>query len=208
MPLWGNNDAANSKPLLPVEREVREVTYLTVNTAITSGNTLTFTTTIPSNITVGQYVYSLDANTAVARLPDGSIVDQNDNSFIRSNNTVKLIDAANSTIRLTNNVMSVLVNGSLVYFANAITYKSGTQANTYFADTILATTTRIANNTTAAGAAGNFGNISQGWVHFQKKTNNDGTVRYLNETLIVLANASATNTASGNTSTGRILPGV
>ena len=208
MPLWGNNDAANSKPLFPVEREVVQVAYLTVNTAITSGNTLTFTTTIPSTITVGQYVYSADSNTAVARLPDGSIVDQNDIAFIPSNNTVRLIDAANNTVRLTNNIMSVLVNGSLVYFANSIPYTTGEQLSTYFADTILVTPTRTANNTTAAGAAGNLGSLNQGWMHVQKKTNNDGTVRYLNETLIALANATASNTASGNTSTGRILPGV
>ena len=49
---------------------------------------------------------------------------------------------------------------------------------------------------------------SQGWVHIQKKTNNDGTVRYLKETLVALANPVAANTNSGNTSFGQFLTGL
>jgi hypothetical protein len=208
MALWGNTDTANSKPLLPVEREVREVTILTTNTAIASGNTLTFTTTVPSSIAVGQYVYSLDANNAVSKFFDGSVVDQNDVSFLKANNTVKSIDAANSTVVLNNALLANLATGSKVYFANVITYKTGTQATTYYADTILVTPTRAANNTTGTGAVANVGNFTAGWVHVQKKTNADGAVRYLRETLVALANPVASNTASGNTSFGSVFTGV
>jgi len=210
MALWGNNDAANSKPLLPQDREVREVTLLTTNVAITTGNTLTFTTAVPSSITVGQYVYSLDSNNAVSRCPDGSITDQNDVSFIRSNNTVKTIDASNNTVRLTNNIMATLANGSIVYFANTIPYSSGETLSTYFADTILITATRSSNNRTSSPspATANVGNLNQGWNHVVKKTNADGSIRYLVETLVALANTTASNTASGNASFGIFVSGV
>ena len=140
---WRNRDTANSKPNFPVERETRKVTTLTSNGAVATGNTLVFTTVVPASVVVGSYVYSLDANNAVSRLLDGSIVGQHDVSFFKSNNTVKSVDSANSTVRLTNNVMSTLANGSIVYFANAITYKANTVANTYFADTILVTASRL-----------------------------------------------------------------
>jgi hypothetical protein len=67
----------------------------------------------------------------------------------------------------------------------------------YGADTVLVTTTRLqaANNNIG-------GNIQPGWMHVQKKVNNDGAVRYIRETLVALANPTATNTASGQTSWG------
>ena len=214
MSIWLNNDTANSKPLLPVERQVREITFLTTQnvTAVTS-NTIVFqqiggSNSIPSNIVVGAYVYSTDANTAVSRLYDGSIIDPNDMTYIKSNNTVAAIDSANSLIRLANTLSGTLANSSLVYFANGISYKSNTQANTYFSDTILVTPGRIANSNVATGAVANLGNFNAGWNHIQKKTNNDGTIRYLRECLVVTANATAANSSSGNTSFGAFLPGI
>jgi hypothetical protein len=216
MALWGNNDADNSKPLLPVEREVREIISLvTQNVTAATSNTITFqqiggSNSIPSGIVVGSYVYSLDANNAVARLPDGSIIDPNDTTFLKSNNTVKSIDSANSIVKLANTLVGTLANTSTVYFANAIVYKTSTQANTYYYDTILITPTRSANNrnTSPSPAVANVGNLNQGWNHIQKKTNSDGTIRYLVETLVALANSSASNTASGNTSFGTFVSGV
>lgn len=210
MALWGNNDAANSKPLLPVDREARKVTVLTTNVAITTGNTLTFTTAIPASVGIGSFAYSINANNSVARLLDGSVIDQNDVTFLKSNNTVNFIDSTNNTVRLVNNVMSTLAVGSSVYFSNVIVYRANTQGNTYFADTILLTAGRVANNktTSASPAVANVGNLNQGWNHVTKKTNNDGTVRYMNETLIALANPTAANTASGNASFGRFVSGL
>jgi len=214
MSIWGNNDVANSKPLLPVERQVREIVALTVqNVTSATSNTIVFAqiggaNSIPSNIVVGAYAYSTDANTAVSRLYDGSNIDPNDVTFIKSNNTVAFIDSANSLIRFANTMSGTLANGSVVLFANAISYKANTQANTYFSDTILITQTRAANTTVASGAVANLGNFAAGWNHIQKKTNADGTVRYLRECLVVTANAVAANATSGNTSFGAFLPGV
>jgi hypothetical protein len=68
-----------------------------------------------------------------------------------------------------------------------------------FGDTILVTATRAAN---ANNTLANVGNLNQGWNHVWKKTNNDGTIRFIKETLICLANATASNTTSGNTTSG------
>jgi hypothetical protein len=204
MSLWGNNDSANSKPLIPVERQVREVTVLYTANATTSGSNVVFTTPPDTNL-VGSYVYTLDANNAIARFVDTSIIDPNDVAFLKSNNTVAAVSTANSSVRLANNVIATLAAGQAVYFANAINFHSSTQAVTYFADTILVTATRAAN---ANSAIAPVGNLNQGWNHIQKKTNNDSTVRYLKETLVALANPVAANVSSGNTSFGSIVTGL
>jgi len=213
MPVWGNNDAANSKPLLPVERQVREVTILTTAASNTAGNTVITVTAAANTINtlgiVGSYVYAFDANTqstaAVSRLLDGTIVDQNDVAFLKSNNTVASIDTANSKLTLTNALMATLNTGSTLYFANVISFNSNVHANV-FGDTILVTATRAAN---ANNTLANVGNLNQGWNHVWKKTNNDGTIRFIKETLICLANATASNTTSGNTTSGgQIVSGV
>ena len=216
MALWGNNDAANSKPLLPMEREVVQITTLiTRSSTAAASNTIIFqqiagSNSIPSGISVGSYVYTFDANNAVSRFPDGTILDLNDNSFLKSNNRVSIIDSGNSIVKLANNLMTVLAANSTVWFANALVYKASTQANTYYLDTILITPTRAANNrnTSASPAVANVGNLNTGWNHIQKKTNADGTIRYLVETLVCLANATASNTASGNASFGRFVSGL
>ena len=61
----------------------------------------------------------------------------------------------------------------------------------------MVTASRAANGNNTIAATGNF---SAGWVHIQRKINNDGTVRYISETLAVVANPVATNSASGNIS--------
>jgi hypothetical protein len=212
MPTWGNNDAANSKPLFPIERQVREIVTLITAAANGVGNTVLTVTAAANTINalgiVGSYVYAFDVNTsstvAVSKFYDGTTIDQNDVAFLKSNNTVASIDTANSKITLTNALTTTLNSGSLLYFANAISYNSTVNANV-FNDTILVTATRTANaNSTVAPV----GNLNQGWNHIYKKTNSDGTIRYIKETLICLANATASNTSSGNTSFGQIVSGV
>jgi len=213
MPTWGNNDAANSKPLFPVERQVREVIILTTAAANGVGNTVLTVTAAANTINalgiVGSYVYAFDVNTsstaAVSKLLDGTIIDQNDVAFLKSNNTVASIDTANSKLTLTNPLMATLNSGSTLYFANAISFNSTVHANV-FGDTILVTATRAAN---ANNTLANVGNLNQGWIHVRKKTNSDGTIRFIKETLICLANATASNTTSGNTTSGgQIVSGV
>jgi hypothetical protein len=199
MPAWSNTDAPTSKPKFDVERQTREVTELTVATGNTSGNNiLTFTYydgTASSNlsnvIAIGQYVYGTNVSAnGVA-------------NFFKSNNTVAAISG--NTVTLTNNLFGTVSTGAIVEVDKAISLRTNNIANTYFQDTILVTATRAANgNNTIA----NTGNFSAGWVHVTKKTNSDGTIRYLKETLVALANATASNTTSGNTSFGQIVSGV
>ena len=69
----------------------------------------------------------------------------------------------------------------------------------------MVTGTRAAN---ANSSVAPVGDLAAGWVHIQKKTNNDGTVRYLKETLVCLGNPIASNVSSGNTSFGSIVNGL
>jgi hypothetical protein len=212
MPLWGNTDAANSEPLWPELREVIKVAELVTANATTAGKAIKFTaaantiTAANTGIGVGTYVYSAEVANSVSRGLDGSIIN-NEITFFRSNNTVASVDVANSVVVLANNfVGTAIANGAIVYFGNVMLQTANTQANTYGRDTILVTDSRAsnANNTQA-----NVGSISTGWVHVYKKTNADGTIRFLKETLVCLSNATAANAQSGNTATGgQIFSGV
>lgn len=201
MSQWGNNDLANNKPLFDFSRETRGVAILTTANTVTTGNVLYFQTAIPSSVQVGTFAYtdwSTDTANVISRCTDGSVLDQNDITFIKSNNTVNLIvDAANGVVRFANNVIGKHPGNVNVYFANTISYNNALQQNT-FSDTVLVTPTRLtsANNKIS-------GNVNQGWNYVYKKTNNDGTIRYIRETLVALANTTASNTASGNTSWGQ-----
>ena len=212
MPLWGNTDAANSEPIWPELREVVKIAELVTANATTAGKAIKFTaaantiTAANTGIGVGTYVYSAEVANSVSRGLDGSIIN-NEITFFRSNNTVASVDVANSVIVLANNfVGTAIANGAIVYFGNVMLQTALTQANTYGRDTILVTDSRLANaNTTLA----NVGSVSTGWVHVYKKTNADGTIRFLKETLVCLSNAAASNAQSANTATGgQIFSGV
>jgi hypothetical protein len=199
MPAWSNTDAPTSKPKFDVERQTREVTQLTVATGNTAGNNiLTFTYydgTASSNlsnvIVIGQYVYGTNVSAnGIA-------------NFFKSNNTVSAISG--NTVTLTNPIFGTVSTGAIVEVDKAIALRTNNVANTYNQDTILITPTRVVNSNNIIANTGNF---SAGWVHVQKKVNSDGTVRYLKETLVALANPVASNTSSGNTSFGQIVSGV
>jgi hypothetical protein len=51
-------------------------------------------------------------------------------------------------------------------------------------------------------------NVNTGWNRIIQKINNDGTVRFLKETLVVLANPTASNVSSANTSSNAIYGGL
>lgn len=214
MALWGNTDTANNKPHHSLAREVIPVTSLVTANATTAGNTIVVTSnTNFALISAGMYVYSADANNAVSRsAKDLSVLDGNEASFWRSNNTVSVVDAANVRITLTNPVMGTLASGQNVYIGTGIAYRA-TSSN-YANDTILVTATRMANTQGTTGAAGStvantrLGNVNAGWNKITRKINNDGTVRFLKETLVALANPTAANTQSANTSANGIFGGV
>ena len=85
---------------------------------------------------------------------------------------------------------------------------------TFNQDTILVTGTRTANTQGTTYGYGStvsntqLGNISSGWNRITRKINNDGTVRFLKECLVALANPVASNTSSANTSANAIFAGL
>ena len=206
------------KPHFVTLREVTPVTSLVSANATTGGNTITVTSNADfSLLAAGMFVYSNDANNAVSRsLKDGSFFDGNEAAFWKSNNTITQIDTANSRIRITNNVMFTLASGSTVWVGNNISYNANSTSFGLGAanDVILVTATRMANTqgTTYGGgstvANTKLGNVNAGWNRITRKINNDGTIRFLKETLVALANPVASNTSSANTSANAIFGGL
>ena len=207
MPAWSNTDAPATKPKMDVERQTRDIRQLvTANTTNAGNNTITFTyadggqsNVANVGVAVGQYVYAagLSANGYAG--------------FFKSNNTVASLSSNNVTF--VSPVFVAIPAGVVVEFDGGIVYNANKPVEvTYNADTILITDTRNANTTNAQGSIANtgygLGNFSTGWVHVQKKVNNDGTVRYLKETLVCLTNASASNTGSAAASFGQVVTGL
>ena len=210
MPAWGNTDSVNDKPHMPLLRQVRDVVTTTVaNTGtaagVLGGNTVIRVSDV-TGIAVGQFVYDSGVGIAVS----------GESAYFKGNNTVLAISAAN--VVLTNAVTTTIPNGTLLYFCNSIPYAQVTgAANTtanVFSDTILVTAGRLANTqgTTYGGgstvANTKLGNGNTGWNLIQRKINNDGTVRFLKETLVALSSPVASNVSSANTSANAIFGGL
>ena len=216
MPLWGNTDTANNKPHFSQFREVTPVTTVTTANATTAGNTIITTSNSNfSSIAVGQYLYSVDANNAISRsAKDLSILDSNEQSFWRSNNTIRVIDSGNNRIQFANPVMGTLATGSVIAVGTGLAYHAGTTASVGANDVILVTSTRMANTQGTTGAGGStvantkLGSVNQGWNLITRKINSDGTIRFLKETLVALASPTAANTQSANTSANAIFGGL
>ena len=210
MPAWGNTDSVNDKPHMPLLRQVRDVVTTTVaNTGtaagVLGGNTVIRVSDV-TGIAVGQFVYDSGVGIAVS----------GESAYFKGNNTVLAISAAN--VVLTNAVTTTIHNGTLLYFCNSIPYAQVTgAANTtanVFSDTILVTAGRLANTqgTTYGGGSSvantKLGNGNTGWNLIQRKINNDGTVRFLKETLVALSSPVASNVSSANTSANAIYGGL
>ena len=220
MPSWGNTDAANSIPLFVQFREVRPVLSFTTANNTVAGNTIVLTSNTGfSSIANGMYIYAIEANTGisanVSRLAkDLSYVDPDDVDFYRSNNVITNANSSPgySYIQLKNNLAGNLQGGSTVWIGNTVNHGTASQENVN--DVILVTAGRMANTqgTTLAGGSDTsntvLGNLNAGWNRITRKINNDGTVRFLKETLIALANPTASNTQSGNTSSNAVFGGL
>lgn len=217
MPVWGNTDAANSKPLFPELREVRPVVALTTANATALGtNEIIFTTSAAgAGVANGMYVYAT-ANNGLSRFFDTSIIDNNDFDFYRGNNSVAVLRTATADtvrVKFANNTVAPIAAGEKIYFGTAINYGSNAQAQ-FANDTILVTGTRMANTSGTTGAGGSnvantkLGSVNQGWNRITRKINSDGTIRFLKECLIALASPVASNTSSANTSANSIYGGV
>ena len=191
MPAWGNTDSIYDKPHFPQKRQARRVATLVTANATTAGNTIVFTgvgaaTAANVGVVAGMFVYSSNANVSLSGEAD----------FFGSNN--KVLSVTGNLVILTANVSGAVASGSSVDFAVPVVYNNPVTANA-FGDTILVTPSRLANaNVTLA----KFGDVNVGWNYIIKKVNSDGTVRFLKETLVCLANCAASNATSGNTTSG------
>jgi len=215
MPTWGNTDAANQKPKFDLERTTREVLQFTVRTGNTAGNNIIQVAYVDGGqnnvanigVAINQYAYFL-ANGFVA---PGGTAGNGYPGFFASNTQVSAISG--NTITLGTNLFNTVAAGYGVEFDAKINWPAG-PATTYNQDTILVTASRLANTKGTSGGAGStvantqLGNLNAGWNLIQRKVNNDGTVRFLKECLVALANPVASNTSSANTSANAIFGGL
>jgi len=195
MSSWGNTDSANAKPQWPKEREVRDFAFLTTANSTSSGATTIIFNGVGANtaanigITAGMYASATNLSAA-----------NSEPGFYKSN--VRVSSVSTNTVTFTAAAFGTIAANSTVQFDSAIVYPTGEEANTYLADTILVTATRIVNANVIIA------NTGTGWTHVYRTTNSDGTVRYRKEILVALANGTASNTFSGNTSQNTIYKGV
>jgi hypothetical protein len=203
MSLWGNNDQANSKPIFPTLRDTVQVTSLVTANSTTAGNTIIFTGNTTGTVSVNNYVYTLDNN--LSRFSDGTIIAQHNIAYFRSNNSVTVVDSANGIVRFANNVIGTIGSGNTVWFGSLINYRAAKANN--FVDTVLVTATRLANAVFAGGSsyssaalfASGAAACHIGWNKVVTGTGGRAG-RVQTECLITLANPTAANTLSGNTS--------
>jgi hypothetical protein len=215
MALWGNLDFANNRPMMPNAREVVSVaTGTTANLTLGGSRVLVFTANVSSAVQPGVHVYGEgDATGNVSRVAkDASISGQNKIAFWRANNTVASVSG--NTVVLNNILTGNFVAGRLVYFANTILHDANTTYGNYANDTILVTGSRMANTKGTVYGYGStvantlLGSVNQGWNKITRKINNDGTIRFLKETIVCLANPIASNIQSGNTSSNAVFGGL
>jgi hypothetical protein len=192
MSQWGNTDAASDKPLFPYERQVRPFSFslTTANLTQTGATTIVFnggaTNLINAQslgIRAGMFVYA--ANVSIT----------GEKEYFTANNSVASVSGNN--VVLANAVFGNVASGLILDFGTSIVYNSNT-ANTYNQDTIMVTPGRLANSS--------FGNTARssavahaGWVYTTTGTGGRAG-RVQTEVLVALANTSASNTGSGNTS--------
>jgi hypothetical protein len=216
MSAWSNNDNYNSKPKSPYERQTREAFQFQISSGNTAGNsiiTVLYNDGGQNNVAnigvaAGQYVYFL-ANT-----PSGNGISLNGSGqagngvpgMFESNTQIQYISG--NTITLTNPLFGYANTGWIVEIDKAIVY-GGPQSTkvieiNYNADTVLLTPTRMANAVFAGTANSSSYNLNSGMSHqgWNKVTTFTGgrAGRVQTETLVVLANPTASNTISGNTS--------
>lgn len=194
MPTWSNTDVANSKPKFAYERQTRESVQLTTaNVTAALATTIQLSGIGSQGVVAGQYAYA-------ANLSSNGY-----GGMFASNNTV--LSTSGNLITFATGTFGTIPTGTTIEFDTALSFPIAKPvANTYNKDTVLVTPTRLANNTVAMG------DLSTGWVHIQKKTNNgvggDSAVRYIHETLVCLKKPVASNTNSGNTSFGQMFTGI
>jgi len=199
MSLYTNTDAfPNNKPKMPALRQTREITTLTTNNyTYGSGNTVIgFVYNDGAYNNVAQTL-GFSTNTYVygANLSANGVA-----NFFFSNNRISSISG--NVITFTNATFGTLAPNTVIEFDKPIVYDAAHYENTYYRDVILVNATR-ANSPNAA--LGNVNHAGMGWTHIRKKTNSDGTIRFMSEILVSVANGQIANTpGGGNTSFGQV----
>ena len=199
--VWNKTDTPQTPgnfghPEWPYERQTRTIaTLTTANLTVTGATSIKYT--LAANVATvgvagGQYVNMVTGASAANLSSNGT------QGMFFSNVTTTAV-AAGNLVTMSSGTTGNIPAGSVISFDAVIVRPSGEVSETYFADTVLATDSRI----TAANSKIGLGGVNTGWVHVRKKTNSDGSVRYLRETLVCLTDASSVNTAGGNTSWGR-----
>lgn len=199
--VWNNNDTPRTPgnfghPEWPYERQTRTIAQLTTaNSTAVGATSIKFTLTANVNTVgvIGGLYVNMVSGASTANLSSNGT-----QGLFFSNVTTSAVSAGN-LVTMSAATTGVIPAGSVIAFDAPIVRPSGEVSDTYYTDTVLATDTRI----TAANSKIGLGGVNTGWVHVRKKTNADGSVRYLRETLVCLTDASSVNTAGGNTSWGR-----
>lgn len=190
MTVWGNTDSPIKRPKFSLERRLRPATVLTANATAAKGNANIIFVSV-TNANAGQYVTGNNINT-ISYL----------RGYFQGNVTALWVGTSNVTIRISSVLTDNVFVGELISFDNTIPYRVNSVGQFIYDDTILVTPTRKAN------ARVNIANVHTGWVHVRKKTNSDGTIRYMTEVLVAMSNVVAANTNSGNTHDTQIYAGV
>jgi len=208
MSAWSNNDNHNSKPKFNYEREVTTAVQIPVYAGNTAGNNVikvNYYDGAQNNvanigIVAGQYVYFwAQGNTASNGGQAGNGV-----PGIFASNT-QVLSTSGNTITLSTALFGAVNTAFTAEFDNATVYNSNKPYEVnYNADTVLITPTRMANAVFAGTANSGSYNLNSGMSHagWNKVTTFTGgrAGRVQTETLVILANPTAANTLSGNTS--------
>ena len=209
MSAWSNNDNHNSKPKFNQEREVLTAVQLPVYAGNTAGNNVikvNYYDGAQNNVAnvgvvAGQYVYFWAQGTSAS---NGGQAGNGVPGLFASNTQV--LSTSGNTITLSTPLFGPVTTAFTAEFDNAEVYNSNkTSEVNYNQNTVLVTPTRLANAVFAGVANSSNYNLSsgagghQGWAVVTTGTGGRaGRVQV--ETLVVLANPSAANVISGNTS--------
>jgi len=209
MSAWSNNDNNNAKPKFNFERTTSEAVQLPVFAGNTAGNNIikvSYNDGAQNNVAnigvvAGQYVYFWAQGTSAS---NGGQAGNGVPGFFASNTQV--LSTSGNTITLSTNLFGAVTTAFTTEFDNATVYNSNKPSEVnYNQNTVLVTPTRLANAVFAGTANSSNYNLSSGagghagWAVVTTGTGGRaGRVQV--ETLVVLANPSAANVISGNTS--------
>ena len=208
MSTWSNTDNHKDKPKFNYEREVLTTYQIPIFSGNTPGNNIikvSYNDGAQNNVAnigilAGQYVYFWSQGNTMS---NGGQAGNGVPGLFASNTQVS--STSGNTITLSTNLFNTVTTAFTAEFDTSIVYNSNKPyEKNYNADTVLLTSTRLANAVFAGTANSGSYNLNSGMSHvgWNKVTTFTGgrAGRVQSETLVVLANPVASNTISGNTS--------